>query len=304
MRVTQNTMTQSLMRYLTAQNEALYERQRIIATQKRINKPSDDPIGMGKVLDYRQTLASIDQYQTNIQTGMTRLDVTESTLKLVDDLLQVVRAIGQTEAAGTTESRLLAADEVKRLYDQIMDLANSTQNDNYLFSGYLTKTAPFSRDDTQLTTYDKYTVTYTGDSGDVNFIVATNTEVNIDADGQPIFHDAASGGINIFDHIRDLIVGLENDDSDAITTQTGMLDQGRTQINNNRAANSSIYYQLEITERHWQTYKPKIQDLMAKEEEADITKAVVELQNIELAYQTTLATAARVIQPGLIQFLK
>ncbi|MDJ0987957.1 MAG: flagellar hook-associated protein FlgL [Desulfobacterales bacterium] len=304
MRVTQNTMTQSLMRYLTAQNEALYDRQRIIATQKRINKPSDDPIGMGKILDYRQTLESIDQYQTNIQTGMTRLDVTESTLKLVDDLLQVVRAIGQTEAAGTAESRLLAAEEVKRLYDQIMDLSNSTQNDNYLFSGYLTKTAPFSRDDTQLTTYDKYTASYNGDNGDVNFIVATNTEVSIDADGQPIFHDAASGGINIFDHIRDLIVGLENDDSDAISTQSGMLDQGRTQINNIRAANSSIYYQLEITERHWQTYKPKIQDLMAKEEEADITKAVVELQNIELAYQTTLATAARVIQPGLVQFLK
>jgi flagellin-like hook-associated protein FlgL len=43
---------------------------------------------------------------------------------------------------------------------------------------------------------------------------------------------------------------------------------------------------------------------MAREEEADITKAVVELQNIELAYQTTLATAARIIQPGLVQFLQ
>jgi flagellar hook-associated protein 3 FlgL len=43
---------------------------------------------------------------------------------------------------------------------------------------------------------------------------------------------------------------------------------------------------------------------MAKEEEADITKAVVELQSLELAYQTTLATAARIIQPGLMQFLR
>ena len=59
-----------------------------------------------------------------------------------------------------------------------------------------------------------------------------------------------------------------------------------------------------MTERHWLDYKPKIQDLMAKEEEADITKAVVELQNLELAYQTTLATAARLIQPGLMQFLR
>ena len=304
MRVTQNTMTQSLVRYLTAQNEALYDRQTIIASQKRINKPSDDPIAMGKVLDYRQTLSSIDQYQTNIQIGKTRLDETESTLKLVDDLVQVVRAIGQTEAGGTNESRQLAAEEVKKLYDQILDLANATQNDNYLFSGYLTKTAPFSRDDTQPTTYDQYTVSYNGDTGDASFIVAKNTELTLDADGQPIFHNAAAGGVNIFDHIRDLIVGLENNDTDAISAQTGMLDQARTQVNNIRAANASIYYQLEITARHWQNYKPKIQDLMAKEEEADITKAVVELQNIELAYQTTLATAARIIQPGLVQFLK
>lgn len=304
MRVTQNTMTQSLVRYLTAQNEALYDRQTIIASQKRINKPSDDPIAMGKVLDYRQTLASIDQYQTNIQTGKTRLDETESTLKLVDDLLQVLRAIGQTESGSTNESRQLAAEEVKKLYDQILDLANATQNDSYMFSGYLTKTAPFSRDDTQPTTFDQYTVSYNGDTGDASFIVAKNTELTLDADGQPIFHNAAAGGVNIFDHIRDLIVGLENNDTDAISAQTGMLDQARTQVNNIRAANASIYYQLEITERHWQNYKPKIQDLMAKEEEADITKAVVELQNIELAYQTTLATAARIIQPGLVQFLK
>jgi flagellar hook-associated protein 3 FlgL len=304
MRVTQNTMTQSLVRYLTAQNEALYDRQTIIASQKRINKPSDDPIAMGKVLDYRQTLSSIDQYQTNIQTGMTRLDETESTLKLVDDLVQVVRAIGQTEAGGTNESRQLAAEEVKTLYDQILDLANATQNDNYMFSGYQTKTAPFSRDDTQPTTYDQYTVSYNGDTGDASFIVAKNTELTIDADGQPIFHNAAAGGVNIFDHIRDLIVGLETNDADAISAQTGMLDQARTQVNNIRAANASIYYQLEITERHWQNYKPQIQDLMAKEEEADITRAVVELQNIELAYQTTLATAAQIIQPGLVQFLK
>jgi flagellin-like hook-associated protein FlgL len=76
MRVTLNTMTESLVRYLNAQNEALYDRQTIIASQKRINKSSDDPIAMGKILDYRQTQSSIDQYQANIQSGMTRLDFT------------------------------------------------------------------------------------------------------------------------------------------------------------------------------------------------------------------------------------
>jgi len=43
---------------------------------------------------------------------------------------------------------------------------------------------------------------------------------------------------------------------------------------------------------------------LGREEEADITQAVVELQSIELAYESTLATTARILQPGLLDFLK
>lgn len=304
MRVTYNMMTDSLVRYLTTQNEALYERQTTIASQKRINKPSDDPIGTGKVMDYRQTLASIEQYQTNIQTGKTRLEVTEVNLDLVDDLLQVVRGIGQVETSQTAESRQQAAEGIKDIFDQVLDLANSELNGNYLFSGYQTKTAPFSRDDTLATTFDQFTVTYNGDDGDARFIVAHNTEISIDADGRPLFHNAAAGGLSVFDAMRDLIVALENDDSAGISTQVDLLDAGRDQINTIRANNSPILYQMETTENYWQNYEPKIQELLARQEEADITQAVVELQQIELAYQTTLATAARVIQPGLVNFLQ
>ena len=304
MRVTNNMMTDSLVRYLTTQNEALYERQTVIGSQKRINRPSDDPIGTGKVMDYRQSLASIEQYQTNIQTGKTRLEVTEVNLDLVDDLLQVIRGIGQTEASQTAESRLLAAEGIKDIFDQVLDVANSELNGNYLFSGYQTKTAPFSRDDTLATTFDQFTVTYNGDDGDARFIVAHNTEVTIDADGRPLFQNAAGGGINLFDVLRDLIVGLENDDTAAIFAQADLVDAARDQINTIRANNSPILYQLETTENHWQNYKPKIQELLGRQEEADITQAVVELQQIELAYQTTLATAARIIQPGLVNFLE
>ena len=304
MRVTSNMMTDSLARYLTAQNEALYERQTIIASQKRINRPSDDPIGMGKVLDYRQTLSSIEQYETNILSGQKRLEITEITLDLVDELLQGVRAIALTEAGGTTESRQLTAEEAKYMFDQVLDLANSKLNGNYMFSGYQTQTAPFSRDEALATTFDQFTVTYNGDVGDARFIVGHNTEITIDTDGRPLFQNAAGGGINIFDAMRDLIVALETDDTVAISAQADLIDHGRKQINNLRAANSPILYQLEISENHWQNYKPKIQELLAREEEVDITQAVVELQSIELAYQTTLATTARITQQGLIDFLK
>ena len=304
MRVTNNTMTNSIVRYLTTQNEALFERQTIIASGKKINKPSDNPIAMGQVLDYRQTLSTIDQYQDNIQRGKTYLDITETNLKLVDDLLMGIRAISQAEAGGTAESRQLAAEDVKNLFDQVLDIGNSKLNGNYMFSGYQTKTAPFSRDDSQVSTYDKFSVAYNGDAGDVRFIIAENTEVTIPANGEAMFHDPNPPAVSVFDIMRDLIVALENDDTTAISAQSGQIDLARTQLNNFRSANGPIMHQFEATENHWQNYRPKIEELLGKEEDADIAKAVVELQSIELAYQTTIATAARIIQPGLINFLK
>jgi flagellar hook-associated protein 3 FlgL len=304
MRVTNNMMTNSIVRYLSDQNKALFERQTIIASQKRLNKPSDDPLGMGNVLSYRQTLDSIEQYQKNIETGKTRVEITETTLDLADEFITMIRGIARVESDGTTESRLKAADSVKSLFDQVLNVANTKFNDNYMFSGNQTKTAPFSRDDTLAATFDKYTVTYNGDDGDVQIIIAENTVVGIDADGQPIFHDAASGGINTFDVMRDLIVGLENDDTTAISNQVDLLDQASTQLDEIRSANMSIINQLQTTEKYWMNYKPKMEQLLSKAEAADITKAVIELQAIELAYESTIATAASIMQPGLVQFLK
>ena len=69
MRITHNMMRNSMILHLQRQSEQLFNVQTKIATQKRLNKPSDDPVGMGQVLDYRTKLAVIDQYQNNIEKG-------------------------------------------------------------------------------------------------------------------------------------------------------------------------------------------------------------------------------------------
>jgi flagellar hook-associated protein 3 FlgL len=63
-------------------------------------------------------------------------------------------------------------------------------------------------------------------------------------------------------------------------------------------------YRLQFTDEYWDNLKPKVQEALAETEQADITQAVLELKNIETAYETTLATAARIIQPSLMDFLR
>ena len=303
MRVTQNMTTNNFVSYIHKQTENLLKTQQQIASQKRINRISDDPIGMGHVLGYRSKLAGIDQYEENINHGISRIEFNELTLDLASDLVNTAKTLaeGYTGSEVSVEERQFAAFQIKGLYDQVMQLANTKFSGNYIFSGHATDTAPFSRD-------NDFIPTYHGDDGQYRIMVAENMEVSIDADGRNIFQNAANGGVNIFDELKNLIDGLENPDLAAGSVQIeATLDplyDGRTQINNRRAEYGPVFYRLQSTGEYLNNLRPKVQEAMATTEEADITKAIIDLKNLELAYEITLATAARIIQPGLIDFLR
>jgi flagellar hook-associated protein 3 FlgL len=303
MRVTQNITTSNFISYINQHAENLLKTQQQIASQKRINKSSDDPIGMGQVLGYRTNLAVTDQYQENIEQGMTRIEFNELTLDLASDLVDTAGELA-AEYSGPTHSaaaRQSVALQIKDLYDQVMQMANSKFNGNYIFSGHATNTAPFSHD-------ADFNATYNGDDGKFRIMVSDGVEVNIVADGRKIFQNAANGGVNIFDELKNLIDGLENPDPVAgnaqIDAAANVLQGGRDQINIRRSEYAPVLYRLQATNEYLTNLRPKVEGAMATLEQADITKAVLELQNLELAYETTIATAARIIQPSLLDFLR
>lgn len=381
MRVTHNMMSNSMILNLQRQSEQLFNVQTQIATQKRLNKPSDDPAGMGRVLEYRSKLAVMDQYQQNIEQGRTLIEINELTLDLIDELIGLAREIALTYGNPDTspDAKQLAADEVDDLYDQIVQLANSKTGSDYLFSGHQTDTPPFghvveisgglagdiifglSADATNVTIEirdasdtvvrtitpgaggtdgintvpwngndgvgallpdGQYTFsitagdaagdpvpdyfTYNGDNGQLPVIIGENVAVQLDMDGSNFF--APVDGVDVFELLQDLVVGLRNPDGQAgsaqITATFDQLDQARVQLSNKRTEYGPKLYRLEYAENHWSNLSANIEMAIGKIENADITRAAVELRSLELAYETTLATAARMIQPGLLNFLK
>jgi len=288
---------------LRKQTEAMLQRQEQIATQKRINRPSDDPSGMGRVLAGRSTLATIGQYTDNIKQGKTRLEFNEETLKLADDLVQRARRTAEEKSGDsvTVEELALAAESVKEIYDQVLQLANSKLNGRYIFSGDKSNEAAFTRD-------VDYNATYNGDAGSFRIPIADNVQVNVDADGRNYFQDAAGGGVNIFDELRDLIVGLENTDlavgSTQIRATIDPLEDAHVQIMNKRSEAGPKLYRLQATEEHWTNVKNTVQAAIGREEDVDVAQAIIELKNLETAYQSTMAAASRIIQPSLVNFLK
>jgi flagellar hook-associated protein 3 FlgL len=186
MRVTNRLMADTVLNSLYKNTQQLLKLQEMVSSEKRINRPSDDPIGMGKILDYRKVLSSIDQYNTNIARGKTQIELTESCLEAIDDLVLEARRIAVEQSAGELENRPTAAQEVKNIYDQILQLANTRLGGTYILSGHQTDTAPFSRD-------ADYNATYHGDDGDIRIIVGDNLDIKINVTGE----DALSSGVDV-----------------------------------------------------------------------------------------------------------
>lgn len=303
MRITQNMMSNVFIGNLRRQTEAMLQRNEQIATQKRINRPSDDPAGMGRVLAGRSSLAALAQYTDNIKQGTSRLEILENTLGMVDDLVQQARRTAEANSGPeiTAEQRQLAAANVKEIYDQVLQLANSTYGGRYLFSGDQTDTAPFTRD-------ASYTATYNGDAGVARIPIADGVQVAIDADGRRYFQDGANGGVDIFDRLQDLITGLENSNLTAGTAQIKAtidpLTDAHVQVMNKRAEYGPKLARLQATQDHWKTVKAAVEAAIGRDEDADVAQAIIELKNLQTAYESTLAAASNILQTGLANFLK
>lgn len=302
MRITQNMMSSIFMRSMQKQARALLQRQEQLATQKRINRPSDDPIGIGRVLNGRSTLAAIDQYTENIRQGKTRLEMTDRTLAMAGDLLNQARRIAEEKSGSdiSVPEREFAAGQIKEIYDQILQLANSTHGGRYMFAGHTTAEAPFVRT-------DDYEASYRGDAGSFRIPISPQAEVAVDGDGRNYFTNAG-GGADLFGELKRLIDGLESPDPAAgsaqIRSAIDPLKAAEVHLRNKRAELGPKLYRFQATEEHWTLFKAKVQDAIGRDEDVDVVQVALELNNLKTAYETSMAAAAKIIQPSLVNFLR
>ena len=289
MRITNKMMTTTIKRNVFRQSEQLLRNQEILSSGKRINRPSDDPVGIGKVLDYRKSLASFQQYDRNIQQAKNRIEFMETTLEGVEELIVDVKNWAVNQAGSSTADREAAISSVQNIREQMLQLANSKMGSNYIFAGFQTDTPAFDP-----------TGSYNGDNGHFSVLTSDGAEMQIEADGGRIFQGTA----DVFDALDDLLTGLQTDDVVLIDTQIDRLLGAQDQVQEVRAESGAHYQQLELTENQMAKLNMTVEELLDRTEKANVEEAIINLKNQELAYEITLNTSARIVQPTLINFLR
>lgn len=110
-------------------------------TQKKIQRPSDDPTIAVRALKYRTTLAEINQYLTNIKDATSWMDATETCIKDVNNRLTDMIDYCTQAATGTydEDERKDIVTQLKQFSNYIYEQdANADYAGRYLFTGFRT----------------------------------------------------------------------------------------------------------------------------------------------------------------------
>jgi flagellar hook-associated protein 3 FlgL len=195
------------------QQYKLNKAQMHIVSEKRILSPKDDPVGAAYALDLRTAISQTEQYQSNAERAYARLELQESVLSGVDDLIPrikelAVKGLNDINSAG---DRQAIAEELRQINDELMALANTKDsNGEYIFAGYDADTIPFANPTDGI-------FSYSGDAGSRTLQISPTRQVQDRENGFDVFMDietSAGGKRNLFETVHGIIAGLEADAPD------------------------------------------------------------------------------------------
>jgi len=293
-RISNGMVASNIQGYLFQHTRKLLQSQERIASGKRINRPSDDPVGMGQAMGYRKSIASLNQYNRNITHAKVYIDNVENILDSITEFLTQAKKIA---ADPHPDMRGMLADQVAGIREQVLQLSNSRHDGNYIFSGHNNQTAPFAFN--TVTEIYEYVA---DDANSKNFIIGDGLELDIVADGNAIFSGADNNPV--FNVLLALEQALNDDDPELMKEQLQLIGDAIENLNTVRAVNAGKYKRLEATENHNKRFLVNAEDLLSRIEDTDMAAAIVDWQLEQTAYESTLAIAAKIIRPSLIDFLR
>ncbi|MEA2063441.1 MAG: flagellar hook-associated protein FlgL, partial [Gemmatimonadota bacterium] len=171
-RVTQNLLSNTVLSNLNRNIEALMKTQSSLSSGKRLEKPSDDPVGTSSAMRLRTYLSETKQHLRNMDSGETQLNSTDHSLDDMSKLIMRAQelAIGQANSTADYRTRTAVAEEIDGIINQLVDILNVRVGDRYIFAGYDSLERPFLQ--------SKNGIEYLGDSGQLKIEIETGTTLN------------------------------------------------------------------------------------------------------------------------------
>ncbi|WP_261131800.1 flagellar hook-associated protein FlgL [Bacillus sp. Marseille-Q3570] len=292
MRVTQSMLTGNMLRNLSQSYERMGKYQDQLATGKRINRPSDDPVVAMKGMEYRTNLTEVEQFKRNLSEVYNWMDNSDAALDEAGQALHRIRELTVQASNGTYEDgqRSAIAKEISQIRDHLIDIANTKVAGKYIFNGNNTTEAPVGADGTR---------SATANDNPVEIEVSKGIKVRTNITPSNVFSQ------ELFDDLKELVGKLENGGSDEeISTYLSNLDNHMDNNTAERAELGARYNRIEMISDRVAEQEVIASRILSDNEDADMERVIIDLKTQESIHRAALAAGARIIQPTLMDFLR
>ena len=297
-RVTDAASTARLTRQITTARQRVSVSQEQLASGKRINRPSDDPVGADTIIRLRTTQAQLERFTNNAAAGKETLQLGDDALNQYQEVLDRARVLLTRAATDTIviEAREPIAIELDSITARLQQLANTKSGDYYVFGGTRIDAPPFDTNGVLNTTA---TVEVTVQVEPEGTLVATGVAA------ESFLTDATGSILDTLKAASAAIRGTGNATADS-TTIRGTLDRLNTFSTLSSTARTKIGERLnhldEVTERLSQ-YNLSVEQIAQRIEGVDFAEAAVNLSATNTALDAILQASAKFGRRSLLDFL-
>jgi flagellar hook-associated protein 3 FlgL len=295
-RVTQNMLSTQFLRNLNNNMRGMDNLQNQLATGRRLNKPSDDPVGISFSMRYRSELSANEQYQSNTNSATSWMSFTDTVMGQAGEVIQKLREMAVKASNGTNPQAALDAmkAEAAQLYEQMVDIGNSQFNGKYVFNGELTNVKPYTLENA---------VNEEADTGLIEFEIGVGVKLSVNVPGNRVFGEQTDED-NVFKITQDFIAALGDGDFEAINKGISDFDSRMNKFLDVRADIGAKMNRIELMDERLKDININVAGLQSKTEDADMAVVITNLKVAENIYQASLSTGAKIIQPSLVDFLR
>jgi flagellar hook-associated protein 3 len=155
-----------------------------IATNSKIQQPSDSPSGTASLIQWNSQLSQSKAYSDNIDTASSFVTDTTNTMESIQqEVTNTMTTLTNLSNATETGNYSNYADQIQQSIDSMLSLANSQSNGKYVFGGTDNSTVPFGY------SADKSTIDVKSPdiSGAQNIKTSSSTSQKINMTGSEVF---------------------------------------------------------------------------------------------------------------------
>lgn len=157
MRITNNMMLRNTSSNINGNKINVNDLNNQMSSQKKIQRPSEDPVIAVRALRLRSTLSEIDQYyENNIPDAESWLEITDTALKNMNKILTDIRSqcvYGASDQL-TSDDRKTILSQLEKLRDQVYSEGNADYAGRTVFTGYRTNQKLTFMEDDNTTSYN------------------------------------------------------------------------------------------------------------------------------------------------------